>query len=87
MMKRVKHASEICCKGSRFKFFYAVFFQSKQPSRSHSFPIMSQNQRRCIHELAEHYGCDTQSYDYEPKKNVVATAPKYISISYKSEKC
>lgn len=50
--------------------------QSKQTSRSHSFPIMSMNQRRCIHELAEHYGCETQSYDYEPKKNVVATAPR-----------
>lgn len=50
--------------------------QSKQPSRSHSFPVMNSNQRRCIHELAEHYGCETQSYDYEPKKNVVATAPR-----------
>lgn len=50
--------------------------QSKQPSRSHSFPIMSSNQRRCIHELSEHYGCETQSYDYEPKKNVVASAPR-----------
>ncbi|XP_052246332.1 transcriptional repressor NF-X1-like isoform X2 [Dreissena polymorpha] len=50
--------------------------KSKQPSRSHSFPSMNMNQRRLVHELAEFYGCTTQSYDYEPKKNVVATANK-----------
>lgn len=37
---------------------------------------MNLNQRKMIHELAEFYGCQTQSYDYEPKKNVVATAMK-----------
>jgi len=56
--------------------FQTYVFQSKQVSRSHAFPSMNMNQRRLIHELAEHYGCTTQSYDYEPKKNVVATAPK-----------
>jgi len=56
--------------------FQTYMFQSKQVSRSHAFPSMNMNQRRLIHELAEHYGCTTQSYDYEPKKNVVATAPK-----------
>ncbi|XP_060590156.1 transcriptional repressor NF-X1-like isoform X2 [Ruditapes philippinarum] len=50
--------------------------QSKQPSRSHAFPSMNMNQRKLVHELAEFYGCQTQSYDYEPKKNVVATAPR-----------
>ena len=38
-----------------------------------SFP---QVQRRVVHELAEFYGCETQSYDQEPNKNVVATAYK-----------
>ncbi|KAL8620508.1 hypothetical protein ACOMHN_029544 [Nucella lapillus] len=49
---------------------------SKQPSRSSAFPSMNRDQRRAVHELAESYGCDTQSYDYEPNKNVVATAHK-----------
>lgn len=53
------------------------FLQAKQAYRSHSFPCMNRDQRRLIHELAECYGCETQSYDYEPSKNVVATAHKY----------
>ncbi|XP_052094609.1 transcriptional repressor NF-X1-like [Mytilus californianus] len=48
--------------------------QSKQLHRSNSFSPGNRDQRRAIHELAECYGCETQSYDYEPKKNVVATA-------------
>ncbi|XP_062586553.1 LOW QUALITY PROTEIN: transcriptional repressor NF-X1-like [Saccostrea cucullata] len=50
--------------------------KAKQAYRSHSFPSMNRDQRRLIHELAECYGCETQSYDYEPNKNVVATAYK-----------
>lgn len=50
--------------------------QSKHPHRSHSFSPGNRDQRRAIHELAEFYGCETQSYDYEPKKNVVATAQR-----------
>lgn len=50
--------------------------KAKQAYRSHSFPCMNRDQRRLIHELAECYGCETQSYDYEPSKNVVATAHK-----------
>ncbi|XP_060086083.1 transcriptional repressor NF-X1-like [Ylistrum balloti] len=49
---------------------------SKHPHRSHQFPPMNRDQRRVVHELAEFYGCETQSYDLEPKKNVVATAHK-----------
>uniref|UniRef100_T1IRV0 R3H domain-containing protein n=1 Tax=Strigamia maritima TaxID=126957 RepID=T1IRV0_STRMM len=48
--------------------------QSKQKSRSYAFPPMNREQRRVIHELGEYFGCSTQSYDEEPKKNVVATA-------------
>lgn len=55
------------------------FLQAKQAYRSHSFPCMNRDQRRLIHELAECYGCETQSYDYEPSKNVVATAHKYTA--------
>ena len=50
--------------------------QSKHMSRSHSFAPMNRDARRLVHELAEFYGCQTQSYDYEPKKSVVATANK-----------
>ncbi|KAI0214804.1 Transcriptional repressor NF-X1 [Lamellibrachia satsuma] len=50
--------------------------QSKQPKRSHSFAPMSFEQRRVVHTLAEFYGCETLSYDHEPKKNIVATAYK-----------
>ncbi|KAJ8024888.1 Transcriptional repressor NF-X1 [Holothuria leucospilota] len=49
---------------------------SKFSSRSHSFPCMNRDMRRMIHELAEFYGCQTQSYDQEPNKNVVALARK-----------
>ncbi|CAH1789962.1 unnamed protein product [Owenia fusiformis] len=48
--------------------------QAKQPRKSHIFPIMNWESRKFIHELAEWYGCETQSYDQEPKKNVIATA-------------
>lgn len=50
--------------------------ESKHPSRSHAFPSMNMNHRKVVHELAEFYGCQTQSYDAEPNKNVVATAPR-----------
>ena len=52
------------------------FLQSSQASRSHSFSPMNRDQRHFVHELAENYGCQTQSYDYEPNKNVIATAYK-----------
>ena len=41
---------------------------------------MPSTQRRVIHELAESYGCQTESYDEEPNKNVVATAVRYKHI-------
>lgn len=50
--------------------------KSKQPKRSHAFSAMNRDQRRVVHDLAEYYGCETVSYDQEPKKNVVATAYK-----------
>jgi transcriptional repressor NF-X1 len=50
--------------------------QPKVCKKSHSFKSMPNMQRRVIHELAESYGCQTESYDEEPNKNVVATAIK-----------
>lgn len=49
---------------------------SKQASRSHAFPSMMKNHRRIIHELSEFYGSESESYDEEPKRNVVTTARK-----------
>ena len=39
---------------------------------------MKNAQRRIIHELAVHYGCDTTSYDQEPSRNVMASVNKYV---------
>merc|ERR1719397_2216765 len=48
--------------------------ESKQKSRSFSFPIMNRDKRQLVHEYAEHFACESQSYDAEPKRNVVVTA-------------
>lgn len=50
--------------------------ESKQKSRSFSFPIMNRDKRQFVHEYASHFGCESQSYDAEPKRNVVVTAIK-----------
>ncbi|KAK0166892.1 hypothetical protein PV327_004363 [Microctonus hyperodae] len=49
---------------------------SKQKSRSYSFDSMNRDKRHFIHEACEYYGCESQAYDQEPKRNVVATAVK-----------
>ena len=49
---------------------------SKQKSRSYSFDSMNRDKRNFIHESCEHFGCESQAYDQEPKRNVVATAVK-----------
>ncbi|XP_037077083.1 protein shuttle craft-like [Pollicipes pollicipes] len=48
--------------------------QSKQKSRSVAFAPMNRERRQFIHEYCEHFGCQSESYDEEPKRNVVATA-------------
>ncbi|XP_069161853.1 LOW QUALITY PROTEIN: protein shuttle craft [Procambarus clarkii] len=48
--------------------------ESKQKSCIHSFAPMNREKRQFVHEYCEHFGCQSQSYDDEPKKNVVATA-------------
>lgn len=47
---------------------------SKQKSRAYSFDCMNREKRQLVHEFAEHFGCESESYDAEPKRNVVATA-------------
>lgn len=49
---------------------------SKQKSRSYSFDSMNKDRRHFVHESCEHFGCESQAYDHEPKRNVVATAVK-----------
>jgi len=48
--------------------------ESKQKSRAYSFPCMNRDKRQFVHEYSEHFGCDSESYDSEPKRNVVVTA-------------
>ncbi|XP_020810265.1 protein shuttle craft [Drosophila serrata] len=50
--------------------------ESKQRSRSHSFPTMNREKRQLVHELCEIFGIESVSYDKEPNRNVVATAHK-----------
>lgn len=48
--------------------------QSQQKCRSHSFESMNRDKRQFIHEYCEHFGCESEAYDTEPNRNVVATA-------------
>ena len=50
--------------------------ESKHKSRSYSFPVMNRDKRQFVHEYSDHFGCESQSYDAEPKRNVVVTALK-----------
>lgn len=50
--------------------------ESKQKSRSHSFPVMNRDKRHVVHDLAAMFGVETQAYDAEPNRNVVATASR-----------
>ena len=49
---------------------------SKQKSRSYSFEYMNRDKRQFVHELSDHFGVESESYDAEPKRNVVVTALK-----------
>lgn len=50
--------------------------ESKQKSRSHSFPTMNREKRQLVHEMCGMFGIDSVAYDAEPNRNVVATAYK-----------
>ncbi|KAG1656339.1 Transcriptional repressor NF-X1 [Nymphon striatum] len=50
--------------------------ESKHKSRSHVFPPTKRDNRRIIHELAEYYGCESQSIDEAINRNVIVTAVK-----------
>lgn len=55
---------------------------SKQKSRAYSFPVMNRDKRHAVHDLAAMFGIETQAYDAEPNRNVVATASRE-SVSLK----
>lgn len=50
--------------------------ESKHKSRAHSFEHMNREKRQFVHELSDHFGVESESFDAEPKRNVVATAVK-----------
>lgn len=50
--------------------------ESKQKNRIKSFACMNREKRQLVHEYAEHFGCESESFDAEPKRNVVATASR-----------
>ena len=47
---------------------------SHQRSRQHSFPVMNRDNRQFVHEYCDFFGCDSEAFDEEPNRNVVATA-------------
>lgn len=48
--------------------------ESQQKCRYHSFESMNRDKRQFVHEYCEHFGCESEAYDSEPNRNVVATA-------------
>lgn len=61
---------------SRLEQLVTLAQNSKQKSRSHSFEPMNRERRQFVHEYCQHFGCQSEAYDPEPKRNVVATALK-----------
>ena len=41
---------------------------SVQRSRSYSFDCMNRDKRTFVHELSDHFGIDSESFDAEPKR-------------------
>lgn len=37
---------------------------------------MNKEKRQLVHEYCAHFGCESEAYDAEPKRNVVAIAAK-----------
>ncbi|XP_055592893.1 protein shuttle craft [Uranotaenia lowii] len=53
--------------------------ESKQKSRSFSFPVMNREKRQVVHEMCGMFGVESVAYDAEPNRNVVATADRFTS--------
>ncbi|CAG0891465.1 unnamed protein product [Darwinula stevensoni] len=50
--------------------------QSKQKSRSYTFPPSGREKRQFIHEYCEHFGCESVAIDEEPNRSIIVTAPR-----------
>uniref|UniRef100_A0A158Q728 R3H domain-containing protein n=1 Tax=Elaeophora elaphi TaxID=1147741 RepID=A0A158Q728_9BILA len=55
--------------------------QPNVTSVNHSFPPMSSELRRIIHEYSGYFGIETISHGQEPRRNVVATAKRSSSVA------
>ncbi|XP_072556488.1 transcriptional repressor NF-X1-like [Paramormyrops kingsleyae] len=75
--KDLKFVSEV---EEEMKNLVELVNKGKQSKRSHCFPPMNRDHRRIIHELAEAYNIECNSYDSEPKRNVVMTAIRGKSV-------
>ena len=81
--------NQSCCLFTIYKN-YVYYFQvrlakeSKQKSRSHSFDVMNRDKRQFVHELSDHFGIESESYDAEPKRNVVATGTSSVHTSQRT---
>uniref|UniRef100_A0A182MHE8 R3H domain-containing protein n=1 Tax=Anopheles culicifacies TaxID=139723 RepID=A0A182MHE8_9DIPT len=53
--------------------------ESKQKSRSYSFPVMNREKRAVVYEMCHMFGVEAVAYDAEPNRNVVATADRLTS--------
>lgn len=49
---------------------------SNQTQKCHTFPPMSRDLRRIVHEYADYFHMETQSFDPDPKRNVQVIAKK-----------
>ncbi|CAI8001593.1 Transcriptional repressor NF-X1 [Geodia barretti] len=61
------------------KSFVDSVMKSQGPgdqARRHKFQPMANHERRMVHELAPHYGCDSLSYDSEPLRHVTVSTKK-----------
>ena len=50
--------------------------------QQYAFKPMNATKRRIVHELADFYGLDSQSYDEEPMKHVVVFGYRCIDTNY-----
>ncbi|XP_058120200.1 protein shuttle craft [Anopheles ziemanni] len=51
--------------------------ESKQKSRSYSFPVMNREKRSVVQEMCHMFGVEAVAYDAEPNRNIVATADRF----------
>ena len=66
-------------------YLFCSYFLQKATPQHHAFPPTTRHRRQAIHELAEAYGCDSQSFDEEPKRSVTVYTTRctgYVQCVY-----